>query len=138
MRKLQLTVFGLAMVGSAFALPSAHAADVYGGPSLKDPVYAPAAMWNGFYVGAHVGSVSGNLDVTDPAGKTFSNDGSGALYGGTMGYNWQFGRIVYSAELDLGIADASHMRFDPANSRESTAKSTIDSGVYGDITGRIG
>ena len=54
---------------------------------------------------------SGNLDVTDPAGKTFSNNGSGALYGGTMGYNWQFGRIVYSAELDLGIADASHTRF---------------------------
>jgi outer membrane immunogenic protein len=127
MRKLRLTVFGLAMAGSAFALPSANAADVYSGGS-KDPLYASAPLWNGFYFGAHVGEVWGNLDVTDPAGKTFSNDGSGALGGGTMGFNWQFGHVVYSAELDLGVADAGHSRLG----------STIDEGVYGDITGRVG
>src|SRR5258706_1482038 len=109
-------------------------ADVFPG-GLKDPGYAP--LWNGPYFGVHGGYASSSVGVADIDGKgnTFSNDGSGAFGGGTIGYNWLFGHVVYSAEIDLGVLDVAHTSIDPAL---TTVSAHMGAGVYGDIAGRIG
>jgi outer membrane immunogenic protein len=120
---------------SALALASANAADLSYGGEMKDPVYSP--LWNGPYFGVHGGYASSSIDVKDKdiVGNTFSNDGTGGFGGGTIGWNWQFGHIVYSAEMDLGVNDVSHTSADPASPGVS---GHIGSGVYGDIAGRVG
>src|SRR3979490_1100642 len=64
----------------------------------------------------HGGYASSSVGVADIDGKgnTFSNDGSGAFGGGTIGYNWLFGHVVYGAEIDLGVLDVAHTSIDPA------------------------
>jgi outer membrane immunogenic protein len=127
-------IMGMTLAG-VLSIASANAADVYYSGGLKDTAYAP--LWNGPYFGVHGGYASSSIDVKDRdiVGNTFSNDGTGAFGGGTIGWNWQFGHIVYSAEMDLGVMDVSHASADPALSGVSAH---IGSGVYGDITGRVG
>jgi outer membrane immunogenic protein len=135
MANLRTIVLGMGLA-SANSLGSASAADVYPtGGGYKD--YGYATVWEGPYFGIHGGGAWGSVDVKDHDinYNTFSNGGSGAFGGGTIGWNWQFGQIVYSAELDLGVMDISHTSTDPL---DPTVKAHIDSGVYGDIAGRVG
>jgi outer membrane immunogenic protein len=107
------------------------------GAGSKDGAYIP--LWNGPYFGVHGGAGWGTVDVTDADGfrgfNTFQNNGSGAFGGGTLGWNWQFGSVVTSAEIDLGVTDVSHSTADPLS---PAVTAHMDTGVYGDITGRIG
>jgi opacity protein-like surface antigen len=125
---------GVTLIG-VLALGPAHAADVSYGDGLKDVGYL--AIWNGPYFGVHGGGAWSSSNVTDVTvnGNTFGNDGSGAFGGGTIGYNWQFGRMVYSAEVDLGVLNVSHSAADPIVAGTVARQGA---GVYGDITGRIG
>lgn len=50
--------------------------------------------WGGFYIGTNVGGGSGRLEGT-------TQDLSGALAGGYIGYNWQGSNVVLGVEGDL-------------------------------------
>jgi outer membrane immunogenic protein len=95
MRKLLLAS------ASAIAIASvapAYAADL----PTKGPIMAPIAApipftWTGLYVGANVGwgnsrfKTQGFLSDGDPTSyNTLSSNVSGLIFGGQLGYNWQF------------------------------------------------
>lgn len=75
--------------------------------------------WNGAYVGINGGygwsRGSQSIVGADPNGNfalangivpgAMDVSGKGALIGGTLGYNWQFGNIVTGAELDFDWAN---------------------------------
>jgi outer membrane immunogenic protein len=127
MSKLCLKILGGALT-SALALTSASAADLYNPGFKDDPGFT--AIWQGFYAGVNGGGAWGHLDVT--GARAFSNDGSGAFGAGTLGYNWQRGNWVWGGELDIGVADIGH------TSSAGDVRSQLDTGVYGDITARVG
>jgi outer membrane immunogenic protein len=58
--------------------------------------------WTGFYVGINGGYGWGTSDWTTPA---VSPKPKGGLFGGTLGYNYQVGSIVYGIEGDFDWAD---------------------------------
>jgi outer membrane immunogenic protein len=97
---------------------------------------APAAAWSGFYVGDHVGAAWGSLATSGHGGaSSFKNTMDRALGGGQFGYNIQYKSLVYGAEMDLGAMSLGHSRRSPADPQ---TVSTLGSGYYGDITGRLG
>jgi outer membrane immunogenic protein len=95
--------FGLALapIISIGTLGSAMAADM----PLKavPPPPPPAPIWTGFYVGGTVGGGWARSSQTDTFGITTGNyNQSGALAGGTFGYNWQWANVlVLGAEADI-------------------------------------
>jgi len=92
MKKLLLASAGILALGVA----SASAADIPRREAMpaKAPVYMapPIYNWTGFYAGINGGGGWGRSD--------FANL-SGGLVGGTLGYNWQSGPIVYGLEGDI-------------------------------------
>jgi outer membrane immunogenic protein len=133
-------------VVSAVSGLSAQAADIYRREAVggyKDgPAYV-ANTWTGFYIGAHVGGAFDDLTITDVDGFTTGGPGrktslspSGVIAGGTLGYNWQSGPVVFGVEGDigyLGLNESKLLTLSTANTRAG-----IEDGLYGDITGRLG
>jgi outer membrane immunogenic protein len=115
MKKLALAVSILAITAAA-----ASAADMAPAPYTKAPVVVPPVYnWTGFYIGANAGGAWGK---SDPATSTvYSSIGyfdvssvaavnaaglqrinsSGFTGGGTAGYNWQTGSVVFGIESDF-------------------------------------
>lgn len=101
---------GVAVAAFALSGVAAQAADL---PDVQEPVFAPIAPvfnFSGFYVGANVGYINGDLDasVIDPAtgavvpGLTFGGDNNGGIIGGVQaGYNAQFNQFVLGVEGDI-------------------------------------
>ncbi len=84
----RLLVAAVASLGLVAASLPAAAADI--APSRMQPVKAPAYLpfnWGGWYAGLNLGG--GFTDV------------SGVIFGGQIGYNWQFGNWVFGLETDL-------------------------------------
>jgi outer membrane immunogenic protein len=87
----------------------AAAADL---PIVAKAPPAIAASWAGFYLGVHGGygwkqddfSLSDNFTFTAPQHLNGVKS-QGAVYGGHVGYNWQFGRAVTGLELDFSASD---------------------------------
>ena len=75
----------------------------------KAPAYSSPAVagWNGFYVGLNAGYGSGKSSWTDPLTtlSTGDFDVKGAMYGVTMGYNFQTGTWVWGLEGDLDVSN---------------------------------
>ena len=73
----------------------------------KAPAYVePVFDWTGFYIGLNGGFSWGNSDNTFTAGTfpvtSASNHMDGWVFGGQLGYNWQFNRIwVFGIEGDI-------------------------------------
>jgi outer membrane immunogenic protein len=126
---------------SAFAA-SASAADL---PTRKGPppapmTYAPPPFsWTGFYVG-----INGGFGTTDLNGNTFGPAAgvgpvkafgapSGGMIGGTAGYNYQIGQMVFGIEGSLDWADFSKGR---TFANGSTNNFRVDS--VGNVLGRFG
>jgi len=109
-------------------------------PALAKPV---VYNWDGFYVGAHVGGVWGDVNVTDditdgvPPGP-FGYSINGVFGGGTAGYNLQYENFVIGVEGDLGELNPSGSGIIPSSTPPNHQDTTLDSGLYGDITGRLG
>ena len=103
MKKLLVATSLAAMI----SMP-AMAADV-ALPRKAAPVVEPIAQgWSGFYIGAFVGGARGNVVLTDiPTGATSTHDTVGALGGGTIGFNWQWGSWVLGVEADGAWTDIS-------------------------------
>jgi outer membrane immunogenic protein len=91
---------GFAAAALALAPLAAQAADL---PAYKAPVYtAPAyANWTGFYLGLNAGYGFGKSDWDVPA---VSTSPKGALFGGTVGYNFQTGTWVWGVEGDFDVS----------------------------------
>jgi outer membrane immunogenic protein len=97
-----LTVAGIAgtvVVGTASAADLARKAP----PPVvtKAPSYVPFS-WTGFYIGANGGYGFGRSKWS---GLPSSFDVKGGLFGGQLGYNWQFGQFVYGLEGDVDWTD---------------------------------
>ncbi|MGJ4893646.1 MULTISPECIES: outer membrane protein [unclassified Bradyrhizobium] len=96
MKKILLATVALA----ALAAPAA-AADLAARPTYtKAPVAAPVLTWTGFYIGA-----MGGYAAEDSSANTF--DRKGGFAGGTVGYNWQQGAVVFGLEADAAWANIS-------------------------------
>jgi len=94
---LRALVPAIALMGLAAAGP-ARAADLSVAPLYKAPpvVAAPAYNWSGFYLGLNGGGWgTSNLDSAG------SFNVSGAVAGGTAGFNWQMGHAVLGLEGDV-------------------------------------
>ncbi len=141
-----LTGILAATLTSVVAIASANAADMYvpGPGGYKDgPAYAEV-NWSGFYIGAHVGGAWATDKVTDvngdwsAPGSSFHNDPTGIFGGGQLGYNYQMGHFVFGPEIDLGYMDLDHSMAAPASMGGTNVVSTVHSGFYADVTGRLG
>jgi opacity protein-like surface antigen len=100
---------GIGVLASIVAgMGAASAADL----PMKAPVYkAPPPVilsdWSGFYIGAHGGYGWGDVTFDN----FFTNGGSqnlkpaGGIFGGHVGYNWQYGSVVAGLEVDFDGAD---------------------------------
>jgi outer membrane immunogenic protein len=84
----------------ALTATTALAADIpRAAPPAKAPAYLPPAFsWTGFYLGINGGYGWGDSKWD---GFLSSTDVSGGLVGGTLGYNWQTGPLVFGAEGDI-------------------------------------
>ncbi|WP_291842134.1 outer membrane protein [Bradyrhizobium sp.] len=94
MKKFLLTTTGLI----ALAIVPANAADLGARPYAKAPAAAIAINnWTGFYLGAMGGYAQENSSGVGTL--------SGGFAGGTAGYNWQAGNLVFGIEADAAWAD---------------------------------
>ena len=85
----------------AGAASSALAADLptHKSPIAPAPFYAPPAFtWGGLYLG-----VNGGFGYAKLGNTNFASNGGGVV-GGTIGYNWQMGQVVFGGEADLDWA----------------------------------
>jgi len=98
-------LMGIAAVTSMLAT-SALAADLPARTYTKAPVYVdPGYNWTGFYVGLNGGYSWGNasnaLTTTVPVASN-SQHMDGWVFGGQIGYNWQFDKSwVFGLEADI-------------------------------------
>jgi outer membrane immunogenic protein len=94
---------GMALAALLVAPIAAQAADL-SRPSYKAPAYSePAYMnWSGFYVGINGGYGFGRSTWDFPVGTT--PQPKGAVYGVTLGYNFQTGTWVWGAEGDIDMS----------------------------------
>jgi outer membrane immunogenic protein len=97
----KLGIASLALLVTSFA---AQAADMpIKGPYYKGPPRSVVSYynWTGFYAGISGGYGWGGSDWDVPL---VSNKPKGGLIGGTVGYNWQSGAIVYGLEGDMSYS----------------------------------
>lgn len=71
-------------------------------PARAPVVFAPAYSWTGFYAGINGGYAWGDSRWDAIASSV---DTEGAVLGGTLGYNWQTGPLVFGLEGDIAWAD---------------------------------
>jgi outer membrane immunogenic protein len=94
MKRMLLASAGLLAMATA-----AMAADLPRQMPVKAPAYVPAYYnWTGFYLGLNAGGGFGRSRWDGIPTNSFNT--SGALVGGTAGYNWQYGQAVLGLEGD--------------------------------------
>jgi outer membrane immunogenic protein len=98
--RARFVVGGVLLAAAAFA-PSAATAD-----GFRSGGYVAPHIWTGLYVGGHVGYAWSDMDwaldypfAAPPASSSFNNDG--AIAGGHLGYQHQFGQWVVGVEVSL-------------------------------------
>ncbi len=138
---MTLTKFMRAGAVAASALligTQANAADIYSAGGFKDaPIYAPASNWTGFYVGANIGAVWGDLE-TSVVGSEYAdmhNTTVNVTGGGQVGYNFQTGSFVFGVETDFGELALSHNQHIYQDADRYTS---MDDAFYVDVAGRLG
>lgn len=94
MKKILLTTTGLIALGMAPAFGADLAARTY---TKAPPAAVAINNWSGFYIGAMGGYASENSSGIGSL--------SGGFAGGTIGYNWQTGPVVFGLEADAAWAD---------------------------------
>ena len=95
----------VALIALGATVP-ALAADLAARPYTKAPAYvaAPIYNWTGFYIGGNFGAINGKTDYQTAGGSTNPRF-AGAIGGGQIGYDRQFGKWVVGVE---GMIDASN------------------------------
>jgi len=148
---MKKAVLGIIAIAAVIGTP-ALAADI----ALKaPPPPPPAASWTGFYIGIDGGSgfsdFTGDRTCVNPSGVSFGPgctqnivgavvSPSGGLFGGTAGYNFQSGKVVYGIETDIqwsGIKASSTVSIGvPTPTGSYTATDNLN--WFGTTRGRIG
>lgn len=102
MHELRRMMLAATLAGSMLCplAGSAWAGNVLGRDTVRDTPAGHAYRWGGLYVGAHAGYATGNTGADFPLMGIPSSDISldGALYGGHLGYNFQFGSTLIGIE----------------------------------------
>jgi outer membrane immunogenic protein len=100
MRKLLLA----SVAFTALAMGTALAADM---PPLRTPTSMPYFNWSGIYLGINGGYGWGRSNWTGAATDITTGDFdlSGAMAGGTLGFNLQAGGFVLGVEADMDWSD---------------------------------
>ncbi|HKF71129.1 MAG TPA: outer membrane beta-barrel protein [Stellaceae bacterium] len=126
-------ITGLAAIAAVFSVGAAHAADM--APVYKAAPPAPIFSWTGFYIGANVGFGSATASA-DVGAFHASQDLTGILGGGQIGYNWQAGAWVFGIEGDFQGTD-EHKKVSGAVGNLAVS---VDNSVpwFATIRGRIG
>lgn len=110
----------LSIVSFAVTLGLAEAALAADMP-VKAPPLAPAVTnWAGFYAGVHGGWGFAQFTGTYDAGGSFGPMDfpvDGGVFGGQIGYNFQFGRTIHGVELDASWANIKGDIVDNDNDR---------------------
>jgi len=104
------------LASSAILLAFAGAAQadgLFGQPVAPADVYynrfLPPFTWTGFYLGANIGGGWFTGTATDFAsGITLSEDHSGVIGGGQLGYNYQIKNYVVGVEWDFDATSINH------------------------------
>jgi outer membrane immunogenic protein len=92
----------VALLLSIVAAGQAFAADLPLPARLPSTSYFPAPYnWGGGYFGLNGGYAVGSSDWTLGAASTSNFKTNGFLFGGTLGGNFQYGRVVMGLEADL-------------------------------------
>lgn len=87
----------------------------------------------GMYIGAHVGYVNHDVEVTSP-GEPVADDDDDAFAGGSYsGYSWQCGRVVFGIESDFSFTNIDN---DTSYPDPIFLNSSID--WFGTLRGRLG
>lgn len=146
---MKISLATLAVAAAALLAAPAMAADLPVRAPAPAPVFAAPFSWNGFYAGLHAGYGWTIDDVvgirsTPPAAGVFEGDiGSvntkGFVGGAQIGYNLQYGNIVYGIEGDFSFTGRSSRTrnavalpislFDTVRSKEDW---------FGSVRGRLG
>ena len=102
MRKVILPLMLITTLAIVAHVPG-RAADLGAAPILKAPVVTPVYNWTGLYIGINGGGGRGSSHFIFPGAGTTTGDFniSGGLVGGTIGYNYQVGRVVLGLEDDV-------------------------------------
>ncbi len=98
MKKLlnRIATIAAASVISVVAVQSASA-----GGDINAPKNYQPALWNGFYVGGHIGGTFGEIENDFDRG-----DVNGVIGGVHLGYNFQNGNVVIGIEGDISLSGA--------------------------------
>jgi len=99
----RLVLAGIGAIAMVSMMGAANAADIarrQQAMPVKAPVYMPY-NWTGLYVGINGGGGWGQSNWSGPVGSTGDFDISGAVVGGTVGYNWQMNQFVFGLEGDV-------------------------------------
>ena len=123
---------------------SASAADLPAekGPPAYEPPPAPVFSWTGFYLGGQAGYAWGGDSISDidglnnAAGRTYSLSADGFVGSGVIGYNYEINQFVAGLEANVGYMGLSRTNWEP--NAVNVTSNHIDSGLYGDVTGRLG
>jgi outer membrane immunogenic protein len=104
-------------------------------PVTKAPAYVPFT-WTGAYIGINGG---GGFGRSKWSGLPSSFNVNGGLVGGQIGYNWQFGQLVYGLEGDGNWTDLRGSA-NPAGCLNGTGTTTCRTrnDFISTIRGRVG
>lgn len=95
----------LGLVGAAVAMAAVTLAGPVSVAKMRDPGQPALPMWQGLYIGAHIGGAFGDFKVSDPTGAV-SWDHGGFVGGAHAGYNLQFNQFVVGVEADIDFTNA--------------------------------
>jgi outer membrane immunogenic protein len=84
--------------GSIVAEAADASRPAYRVPPPPPPLYY---NWTGLYAGVHVGGGWSDLGLNEFGFIGSNNNGSGAIAGGQIGYNFQVGQYVWGLEADV-------------------------------------
>ncbi len=116
---------------------------------LSDGMYVPAARgvtlynWTGLYGGLHLGGAWADTGARDlngynAVGDSWTATPAGFVAGGTLGYNWQVGSLLFGLEGDvgdLGLNGTGTSHFAATNFDTSSA---TEADFYMTVRGRLG
>ncbi|MCP4317951.1 MAG: porin family protein [Hyphomicrobiales bacterium] len=120
---MKISTFLGAAAASALLIVSAQAADVFVAEVVEAPAPAPAASWDGVFIGLHTGygwtdttvSRTGNIPAPD---MFWGISPDGVLGGLQVGYNYQHNNLLFGVIGDIsmtGMSDTGAQMVPPGN-----------------------
>ncbi|UVK55092.1 porin family protein [Mesorhizobium sp. AR02] len=102
---------------------------------LVEPVAAAPFSWTGFYIGAQAGGGWNDSRWSQTGSPTFNTNGSGGVFGGQIGYNYQINQFVIGIEGDLA---GSTVKGDAQCSTTAGSVCETKQDYLGSVRGRLG